>query len=459
MISDRFSKPQGSKARIRAITKNFFLHFHSPKIHAYSLYPGFTFGLGVINVALFFILLITGILLMIYYKPSVGQAYFSILDINSVVLGGRYIRNLHRWAAHGLVFVSMLHMCRTFYTGSYAGGQRFTWNLGVGLLLTTLFASFSGYLLPWDQLGFWAVTIASNILGSTREVTDFLGITHFFDPGLILKKIFLGGVDVEQPALTRFYMLHIVLLPLLFFLLMGLHFWRIRKNKGLNLPADAAERVAVQNSTIRDPKDSQSPDPNLLSWPVALWAEIAVIMITLAILLLFTFAIDAPLMEKANSALPENPAKAPWYFLGVQELVSYSAFGGGILIPLAFISLLFLIPYFDTDKTKMGIWFSGKKGFHIALITSISALLINVIMQAILVNIGWFENIPYWVLIILNPGIILGFLFTLGSYIIYRTTRSRRLAAIAIFTTIVTSYTFYTIIGIWFRGPDWQFIF
>ena len=112
-----FQQPQGSKARIRAVSKNFFLHFHSPKIHAYTLQPFFSYGLGVINLALFLILLTTGILLMFYYKPHEEAAYYSILDINNIVLGGRYLRNMHRWAAHGLVFVALLHMTRTFFTG------------------------------------------------------------------------------------------------------------------------------------------------------------------------------------------------------------------------------------------------------------------------------------------------------------------------------------------------------
>lgn len=454
----RSPQPAGSKARIRAITKNFFLHFHSPKIHAYTLNPGFTLGLGVINFTLFFILLFSGILLMIYYKPSVEQAYLSILDINNVVLGGRYIRNIHRWAAHGLVFIAMLHMCRTFYMASYSGQQRVTWNLGVGLLLTTLFASFSGYLLPWDQLGFWAVTIASNILGSTREFTDIFGITTYIDPGLILKKVFLGAADVEQSALIRFYMLHIVLLPLLFFLLMGLHFWKIRKNKGLNLPQDANKRIHSKMDPDQQDMSSEAYDPNLLSWPTALWAEIAIIMITLAILFVFALIIDAPLKEMANSAMPENPAKAPWYFLGVQELVSYSVFGGGILVPLTVIFFLFAIPYFDTDEGKVGIWFTNGTGLKLTVISGIVTLLINMVMQAILINFGWIRGIPYWLLIIINPGLILSIIFGLLSLTVYRYTKSARMAVMALFTTILISHTFFTIIGIWFRGPDWQFM-
>ena len=235
-----------SLERIRAVTKNFFLHFQSPKIHVYSQQPSFTYGLGVLNFSLFLLLLLSGLLLMIYYRPSVTHAYNSILDINNIVTGGRYLRNLHRWAAHGLVFFSIIHMSRTFYTASYTKGRSLTWNIGIGLLFITLLSSFSGYLLPWDQLGFWAVTIASNIVSSTRELTDALSITAYFDPGLLIKKLLLGGEDVNQNALTRFYFLHIIFLPILFIIFSGWHFWRIRKSGGLNLPDDA-DQIILSN--------------------------------------------------------------------------------------------------------------------------------------------------------------------------------------------------------------------
>jgi quinol-cytochrome oxidoreductase complex cytochrome b subunit len=265
----------------------------------------------------------------------------------------------------------------------------------------------------------------------------------------------LGGIDVGQPALTRFYMLHIVLLPLLFFLLMGLHFWRIRKNRGLNLPNNVSERVDSKLNA----GEPELNDANLLSWPVALWAEIAVIMFTLCVLFIFALALDAPLMEMANAAMPENPAKAPWYFLGVQELVSYSAFGGGILVPLFVIFVLFLIPYLDVKNRTTGVWFSGKNGLNVSILSASIALIINISVQFLLVQFGWVQNLPYWLLIIINPGILLSILFTLISFFIYRFTQSVRMAVIALFSSILSSYTFFTIVGIWFRGPDWQFIF
>jgi quinol-cytochrome oxidoreductase complex cytochrome b subunit len=460
MISN---KKISSKERIRAITKNFFFHFQSPKIHLYTLQPTFTFGLGVVNLSLFLILLLSGILLMIYYKPSVEQAYFSILDINNIVFGGRYLRNIHRWAAHGLVFFSIIHMCRTFYTAAYTREGRMTWHLGIGLLFITLLSSFSGYLLPWDQLGFWAVTIASNIVSSTRELTDLLHITAYIDPGIIIKKILLGGTDVAQEALTRFYLLHIVLLPLLFVIFTALHFWRIRKKGGLNLP-DNAEDIIYRDSDSNQAKNPKIKkiEAQLFSWPVALWAEISLFTLTLAVLSFFALFIDAPLKEMADPSMPENPAKAPWYFLGVQELVSYSSFGGGLLVPLLITIALLSIPYIDREKTNIGLWFSGRMGFKVTLYSSILALFSIMMMMVIIVNWGWLRDwipsFPQGFLIILNPGMIIGFLFVLYAWFITRHYKSIRMGAIALYSCILYGYGIFTAIGIWFRGPDWTFI-
>ncbi len=455
-------KNETSVERVRAVTKNFFIHFQSPKIHVYSLQPSFTYGLGIINLSLFIILLLSGLLLMAYYRPSIADAYNSILDINNVVTGGRYLRNIHRWAAHGLVFFSIIHMSRIFYTASYTRGRSMTWNIGICLLFVTLLTSFSGYLLPWDQLGFWAVTIASNIVSSTRELTDILMITAYFDPGLIIKKLLLGGTDVEQNALTRFYLLHIIFLPLIFILLTGWHFWRIRKSGGLNLPDKVDDLVMARDPAKKEGSKLIKNEYQLFSWPVALWAEISIFLTVLAILSIFAFLIDAPLKEIANPVMPENPAKAPWYFLGVQELVSYSTFGGGILVPLLITIALFSFPYIDKEEKNIGIWFSGTRGLRVTLYSGLFASGVIFILSSVLVGLGWirdwFPSVPSELLIILNPGIITAIFFILYSLIIARRTNSIRLGAIALYSCILTGFALFTAIGIWFRGPDWEFI-
>jgi quinol-cytochrome oxidoreductase complex cytochrome b subunit len=450
-----------SVERIRAFTKNFFIHFQSPKLHVYSLQPSFTYGLGILNLSLFIILLLTGLLLMVYYRPSVSHAYSSILDINNIVTGGRYLRNMHRWAAHGLVFFSIIHMSRTFYTAAYTKGRSLTWNIGICLLFVTLFSSFSGYLLPWDQLGFWAVTIASNIVSSTKELTDALTITAYFDPGLIIKKLLLGGVDVDQNALTRFYFLHIIFLPLLFMILTGWHFWRIRKSGGLNHPDNADELVMKLDPGKTKKSKLIKNEYQLFSWPVALWAEISIFMAALAILSVFSFIIDAPLKEIANPAMPENPAKAPWYFLGVQELVSYSSFGGGILVPLLITIALISFPYIDKGQKNTGIWFSGAKGLRVALYSGLFASSIILITILVLAAFGWirewFPSFPGQLMIIFNPGVLIAMIFALFSWVISRKTKSIRLGLIALYTCLLTGFALFTAVGIWLRGPDWEF--
>jgi quinol-cytochrome oxidoreductase complex cytochrome b subunit len=390
------------------------------------------------------------------------DAYNSILDINNIVTGGRYLRNIHRWAAHGLVFFSIIHMSRSFYTAAYTRDRRMTWNIGICLLFITLISSFSGYLLPWDQLGFWAVTIASNIVSSTRELTDALLITAYFDPGLIIKKLLLGGIDVDQNTLTRFYLLHIIFLPLIFILLTGWHFWRIRKSGGLNLPDEVDNLVMTLDPAKKEGSKLTKNEYQLFSWPVVMWAELAIFLTVLAILSIFAFLIDAPLKDIANPAMPENPAKAPWYFLGVQELVSYSSFGGGILVPLLITIALFSLPYLDKGENNIGLWFSGSRGLRVTLYSGLYTLGVIFLLSSILVGFGWlrdwFPHIPSSLMIILNPGMITAILFVFYSLIITRQTNSIRLGTIALYSCILTGFALFTAIGIWFRGPDWEFI-
>ena len=186
------------------MSQNFFLHIHSPKIGTFTLKPAFTFGLGVVSVSLFMILLITGLLLMLYYTPSVDQAYQSVKDIIYIVPGGRYIRNMHRWASHGMVLVTFLHLLRVFYTGAYYKSRKTNWIIGIVMFLVTVLLSFSGYLLPWDQLAYCAVKIGSNIAASVRELTDITGITDVVAVGGFIKRLLIGSENVGQPALTRF---------------------------------------------------------------------------------------------------------------------------------------------------------------------------------------------------------------------------------------------------------------
>ncbi len=217
---------EGSPDQKRAATVfgNLFLHVHPVRVHANTLRAGYTLGLGLISLYLFLILVISGTLLMFYYIPSTEMAYNSMKDLEFVVSFGLVLRNMHRWAAHAMVFAVALHMCRVFYTGSYKAPREFNWVIGVCLLMLTLLLSFTGYLLPWDQLAFWAVTVGTNMAAYVPWIGDDL------------RFMLLGGSEVGQMALIRFYVLHIVVLPLFMAILVGVHFWRIRKDGGLSRP-------------------------------------------------------------------------------------------------------------------------------------------------------------------------------------------------------------------------------
>jgi quinol-cytochrome oxidoreductase complex cytochrome b subunit len=436
--------PSSPLERTRAISKNFFLHIHTAKLDPYVLRPAYTFGLGIIAVSLFVILLCSGILLLFYYTPSVERAYFSILDITYVVPGGRFLRNLHRWSAHGMVFITLLHLARVFYTGAYSRGRGLVWVSGIILLILVLSFSFSGYLLPWDQLAYWAVTIASNITNATRELAIPAGI----DPGRLFKAFLLGGEQVGQSTLTRFFLLHVVFLPVTTLLMLGYHFWRMRKSDGLCIPRQPAGEQNV----------GTEPPSKLQSWPVLVWAEVSIFVATLAAVLLFAYLFDAPLRSMADPALPENPAKSPWYFLGVQELVSYSAFTGGIVIPLALLTGLFLIPALDREDRLPGIWFSGRQGFRIFLYSMVFALPATIGAVALSPFTAQLFRGNTILTILLNPGMFLAVVFAVWALLIGRTYHSPRFSAIALFTVSATGFVVLTITGLWFRGPDWQFI-
>ena len=435
------------KKKAGLITRNFFLHIHATRVHVHSMKPFYTFGLGMILGFFFLIMVFTGVILMIYYTPSVEDAYNSVKDIVYVVPGGRIIRNIHRWASQGMVIIIFLHLVRVFYTGSYLGNRSLNWVIGVVLLIIILLSNFSGYLLPWDQLAYWAVTIGSNIAASARELTDLLGITALFDPGGFLKKLLIGGETVGQPALSRFFALHVIFLPLTILILMGVHFWRIRKDGGLSRPIRYAGEKGNENKWP--------------AWPVLMWTELGILLLTVLVILIIALVADAPLLERANPAFPENPAKSPWYFLGIQEMVSYSAFAGGMLIPVLYLVFLFLIPYRDREDQFVGQWFSGKKGLRVILWSALTAFLLVVFQLFVMIRLGWlrdwFPGISQWFVMLINPATITAGLFITAAEITRKRMKSTRMASLMLFTCTFIALLVFTAVGIWFRGPNWEF--
>ncbi len=461
----RHGLPSSDRERSLVVLHNLFLHIQGVRVHRDSLRFTRTFGLGIVLTSCFLLLTVTGILLMLYYKPSTELAYDSIKDIHFVVPAGRLVRNVHRWATHIMIVAAFLHMARVFYCGAYKKPREFNWLVGLALLMLTLALAFTGYLLPWDQLAYWATTIGVNIASSPRELTDSLGITPYFDAGGLLRQLLLGADRVGQEALIRFYALHVAVLPLLMAILTAVHFWRIRKDGGL-CREEGARRIRGVDEVEAEPGgEAASQRPalrgTLPSWPHLLWAEAAVFMATVAVTVALAVFFDAPLREPANPALPENPAKAPWYFLGLQELVSYSAFMGGVGVPAIAIVGLGLIPYLDRNLRGAGRWFGGPQGravFRQSLVFGLGSV---VGIVAFSIQFGWlrdwFPRIPQLAITVLNPATALAAAYVWFSLRVLRRRRDAQLSAIALFTCFLCGFTVLTVVGSIFRGPNWEF--
>ncbi len=212
--------------------KNFFVHILPATIDKRSLRITYSwFWMGVIAFWLFVILVVTGIYLMFYYVPSVERAFDTVRQIINQVTLGRFIRNLHKWAGEFMVLAVFLHMLRVFYTGAYQKPREFNWVIGIFLFLITIMFAFSGYILPWDQLGYYAAKIACNI----AENVPFAGDQ--------VRQALLGVSDcnnLNQFSLLRWYVIHVFLLPVLMVLLIAIHFWRIRKDEYTIPPEEGA---------------------------------------------------------------------------------------------------------------------------------------------------------------------------------------------------------------------------
>jgi quinol-cytochrome oxidoreductase complex cytochrome b subunit len=357
----RKNYPVTLQHRLAVVVNNLILHVHPTRVYSRSISPTCTLGLGLITFYLFVIEWVTGVFLMFYYEPSTGAAYSRIQDLDSVVTFGRVMRNIHRWGAEAMVVTVALHMCRVFYTGAYKPPREFNWVLGVTLLILTLALSFTGYLLPWDQLSFWAVTVGTNIVSYAPVL------------GPKVRFLLLGGDSVGSEALLRFYTLHVVAIPTVTALIINYHVWRVFKDGGL----------------ARSP-GAQRTDTVVHTFPLVVYIELLVFVVLMAGLIVASLLFDAPLEEEANPFRPNNPSKAPWYFLGLQELVSYSAFWGGVVVPTVLTLFLLLLPYIDRRPDGVGVWFARERmGMNILW----SLILVGIVVTTV---IGVYWRGPNW---------------------------------------------------------------
>ena len=228
----RHPKPNTPRGRALTSFQNFFLHIYPVKVPAEIVKTRTTWRLGFIAAVLFGILFVSGMYLMFFYHPAVPDAYFDMHTLATSVAFGQFVRNVHRWSAHLMVIVVALHLLRVFYAGAYKAPRQFNWVIGVALFVVTLLLSFTGYLLPWDQLAFWAITVGTNIAGYVPLL------------GGHVRSLLLGGSDVTGDALLRFYVLHIYLLPALMIVGVAIHIWRVRKD-GFAVQDRVKEEVVV----------------------------------------------------------------------------------------------------------------------------------------------------------------------------------------------------------------------
>ncbi len=467
-------RPQSDREAGEAVVANFLLHWFPSRVTRKSLAPSYSLYLGTISMVLFAILTVTGIFLMFLYVPSVERAYWGIKDLDFAVSFGWFLRRMHRISAHLMVAAVFLHMFRVFFTGSYkngtaAGSNRpFNWVLGVGLLVLTLLLSFTGYLLPWDQLAFWAITVGTSIAASVPLL------------GEDIRQFLLGGTVVGQNTLIRFYVLHVVFLPLVLFAVAIWHMWRIRKDGGLAVTEQLREKnrerppepprktktwsvlgIASGTSvTVLDPGTLHEKD-SVPSTPFLTTRLLAITLATLIVVMLLSLAVPAPLEEAANPEVTPNPAKAPWYFLGLQELVGYSALVGGVLIPGIVLLGLALIPYLDREGGRIGYWLTDSAGKRWGLIGLFWGLLWTAGCLVVGIRFPMREVFPgmesQLFFDLVNPATFLLLSFVALYFLALKLTSSTRTAAIATFCAFIVAFVLLTWTGTMLRGPNWEF--
>ncbi|MFQ5602441.1 MAG: cytochrome bc complex cytochrome b subunit [bacterium] len=400
--------PHSNREASEAVVKNFWLHWFPSRISLKSMSWGFSCWLGTISACLFVILSITGLLLLFFYIPSIRDAYWSVKDIDNVVVFGWLLRSQHRWAAQLMVATAFFHLVRVFYTTAYRDQRVWNWYIGLALFALTIFLSFSGYILPWDQLAYWALTIATGIAAEFPFI------------GEDIRFVLLGGNVLGQSSLIRFFVLHNFFLPAMVVVLFALHMWRIRKDGGLvsmdalinqtklrDIPVSptktysllgVTEGTTIQAATteILDENNSVRTSPNLTR-RIAL-----VLLVTTIVTLLLALVFPVGLEEPANPAVTPIPAKAPWYFLWLQELTAITTVKvgsltvsgglvGGILIPglLGFLAIVW--PFLDkSPKEAIGVWFHKSRKVQNLVFTIICLAVITLII------VGVYLRGPYW---------------------------------------------------------------
>jgi quinol-cytochrome oxidoreductase complex cytochrome b subunit len=412
--------------------RNILLHIHPARVNAASLRYSRTFGLGGMAALLIVIQIITGILLRFYYTPSPAGAYDSIMFLKNQVLFGQFIRNIHYWSGVFMLLIAFFHFLRVFFTGAYRDIRKVNWLFGLFLLVLVVLLNFTGYLLPWDQLAYWAITVSTNLISYLPLV------------GESLRTAIIGGKELNAGTLQTFFTFHTAVLPLLLLVLVLYHFWRVRKAGGVLMPetGEKPEMVPVM--------------------PDLVFKEFIVALVLLAVLFLFSALFNAPLLEKANPAYSMNPTKAPWYFDGVQELLMhFHPFFAAFIIPVSVMVFFAWIPFLKYDEAPNGQWFISEKGKRSSKSTAIFAAAVTV--SGILFNeyIANFEILLQGIPAIISNGIVplvilVGFMAGYYWFYLKRLRLSKEELVQAVFVFLIVAFIVLTLTGIFFRGKDME---
>jgi len=432
-------RPLKDRGDYRRVFNSLLLHFRPRTVQQRTLRFTLTWGLGGMAVVLILLLFGTGILMKFVYQPFPDKAYESILHLQQNVTFGQFIRNIHHWSGNILLIVVFLHFMRVFFTGAFHPPRQFNWIIGLCLFLVVLLSNFTGYLLPWDQLSFWAITICTGML-------EYIPVV-----GLYLQRLIRGGSEVGVATLSNFYVIHTAILPVVFITLMPFHFWRIRKAGGLVVPRSPEE----------DPETSGVRVPGI---PDLILREVTVAMVLIAIILMISVFFNAPLEDKANPGLSPNPTKAPWYFMGFQEILLHlHPFMALFLIPVLMILGLVSAPYLQYPSSTEGVWFASASGrgsardaAFFALIATFSGILLD---EYVADFNAWMPDVPPVISNGVVPFMIILFVFcVVHLFLKRRQTANKNESVQMIFVFFLTAFIILTFTGIWFRGSGMRLV-
>jgi quinol-cytochrome oxidoreductase complex cytochrome b subunit len=415
--------------------RTIFLHLHPARVNEASIHFNRTFGLGGMVALLIVIQIITGILLRFYYTPIPAEAYNSVVFTKNQVLFGQFIRNIHYWSGVFLLLITFLHFMRVFLTGAFREERKINWLFGLVLLLLIVLLNFTGYLLPWDQLAYWAITVSTNIIGYLPLV------------GESIRTMIIGGKELNADTLRTFFTFHTAVLPFLLLLLVLYHFWRVRKAGGILVP-----------ETVEKPEMVPTM-PNLV------FKEFIVALVLIAVLFIFAAVFNAPLLEKANPSYSLNPTKAPWYFAGVQELLMhFHPLFAAFIIPISVVAFMAWIPFIKYDDSPNGHWFISEPGrkssentAKYAAIVTLAGILFN---EYVLNFEVLLSPIPAFISNGILPLLILiGFMAGFNKYYLKKLSLSKAELVQAVFVFIIVAFIVLTLVGIFFRGKDMALTF